>query len=342
MQMIELENRNGCKAALSTLGASVRSLHVPTKRGNLIDVVLGLSSEDAYKNDELYIGVTIGRYSGRIAGGQFKLPGGVVRLDQNQPPNHLHGGVTGLHQRHWVISELAGDSAEFSCRSPDGEGGYPGSLDVCVRYTLRADNALQIDYRAVSDADTVINLTNHSYFNLAGHDRGSALSHCLEIRSSQIAEIDKESIPTGRTVPVEGTLFDFRSPAVVGQRIDREDPQLELAGGFDHAWVLEGGEEQLHEPVAILFAAESGVSMRVSTDQTSIQFYSANFVPDAWVGKSGATYGAHQGLCLETQHLPNSPNEPAFPSTLLRAGDVFRSQTVYAFDVGYPSEWADA
>ena len=338
--LIELTNSQGSRATLSPLGACLRSLHIPSLDGELIDVVLGLPSENAYESDDRCIGVTVGRYCGRIAGGEFSLPSGLVRLDRNQPPNHIHGGESGLHERTWTVYKASPRSVEFFCKSPDGESGYPGNLDVWVRYTLNENNALQIDYRAVSDADTVVNLTNHSYFNLAGHGSGDALSHHLSIRSDRIAELDSESIPMTRFIPVQGTPFDFRVPTVVGDKIGLEHPQLALAGGFDHAWLLDGGEGQLEKPVAVLYSADTGISMRVSTDQTSIQFYSANFLPGNWVGKGGATYGVHQGLCLETQHLPNSPNEPSFPTTMLRAGETFRSRTVYEFGTGMPREWA--
>ncbi|MEM1155835.1 MAG: aldose epimerase family protein [Pseudomonadota bacterium] len=340
MQIIELRNRNDCRATLSALGAGLRSLCVPSDDGELVDVVLGLPGEQAYTMDDKYIGVTVGRYCGRIAGGELSLPRGDVRLDRNQPPNHIHGGESGLHQRTWTVSEAALQSVEFSCTSPDRESGYPGNLDVWVRYTLRENNALQIDYRAVSDADTVINLTNHSYFNLGGHDSGDALSHHLSIRSDRIAELDGESIPTGRFLSVQDTPFDFRAPAVIEEKIGLEHPQLALAGGFDHGWLLDGGEGQLDEPVAILYSPGTGIFMRVSTDQSSVQFYSASSLPGNWAGKDGAAYGAHQGLCLETQHLPNSPNEPSFPTTMLRAGDTFLSRTVYEFGTGMPGEWA--
>ena len=337
--LFAISNAHGCTAVLSSLGACLRSLNVPSASGKSLDVVLGLADEQAYAHDELFMGVTAGRYSGRIAGGKLSLHGATRQLACNDHSNHIHGGAGGLHSRHWYAVPLSRRQLQFFYYSPQDEEGYPGNLRVSVVYQLHEHNALQIDYRADCDAETVINLTNHSYFNLNGHASGDVLNHELQILSGHIAELDRQCIPTGQFLAVAGLPFDFREPRCIGDRINMPHPQLHLAGGFDHGWIFKGGGQQLEHPMARLYAPASGIALEVFSDQTSLQFYSGNNLPQRWNGKDAAIYGQRQGLCLETQHLPNSPNESRFPSTRLMPGETYASSTVFSFSTGRPAAW---
>ncbi len=328
---VELTNANGCSVQISAMGCSVLSLRVPDRMGQLVDVVLGYEHLADYQRNALFLGCVVGPYAGRIDGGKFLLNGTPVQLAVDASGHHLHGGEWGLHRRVWELLEQDVGSATFSCATVAGEGGYPAGIHVLVRYTLDHRNRLQIAYEAQTGAATVINLTNHSYFNLGGHDQGRALDQYLTIASDRYALLREDLVPTGEFADVRGTPMDFTRSRRIGRDINQAHSQLRYARGYDHGWMLNERAATGQRPAAVLYAASTGISMAVYTDQPSIQFYSGNFLPDDWRGKGGSRYGAHQGVCLETQHLPNSPNQPGFPSTVLDAGQTFRSSTWLEF-----------
>ena len=327
VERLEIANSSGCRATLSPVGASLMSLWVPDREGNLVDVVLGFDEPSEYLGNEWYLGCTVGRYAGRIAAGELMLEGVRYQLPLNEGNNHLHGGADGFHRQLWCPEECTASRVVFSYTSEAGAQGYPGKLDVRVGFRLDETNALRIEYQATTTAATVINLTNHSYFNLAGHDKGDICDHWLTIPADRYVELDGEGIPSGRLLPVDGTDFDFRQARQIGERIDGRCPQLDLAGGYDHCWVQGSGTSARQE--AIVRCERTGIGMTVVTDQPGVQFYTGNQLPLKWRGKG--EYGHRQGLCLETQHLPNSPNEPGFPATALRPGQVYQSSTEYQF-----------
>ncbi|GGK57585.1 aldose 1-epimerase [Planomonospora parontospora subsp. parontospora] len=296
------------RAAVLSYGAVVQSLEVSG-----VDVVLGCGTLEDYLTRSRYFGAVVGRYGNRIAGGRFTLDGAAHELPVNDGPNSLHGGPGGFSSRVWRVADASPSAVTLEYVSPDGEEGYPGTLTASVTYTL-TDDALVLDYRATTDAPTVLNLTNHSYFNLAGAGSGDVLGHVVRIDADHYLPVDSTKIPTGELAPVAGTPFDFTTPRAIGERID--DPAL--GGGYDHCYVLRGDIE-VREPV-------SGRVMRVTTTEPGVQFYSGNML-DGVV----TDYGRHAGLCLETQRFPDSPNRPEFPSTVLRPGEEFTSGTVYRF-----------
>jgi aldose 1-epimerase len=325
-----LTNRSGMEVAISNYGATVVSLKVPDRQGKLADVVLGCDTLAGYESKENpYFGAVIGRYANRIANGQFTLDGKTYQVPKNDGPNSLHGGTIGFNKRLWQVREAAGDHITLHYLSPDGEEGYPGNLNVTVTYTLAPDNALRIDYTATTDKDTVLNLTNHSYFNLAGQGSGDILKHELMLKADRFTPVSKTLIPTGELRSVAGTPFDFRRPAAIGARINDKNQQLEFGRGYDHNWVLNNsGKLALAARVTEPF---SGRVLEVLTDQPGIQFYSGNFLDGTIKGKDGKVYGHRYALCLETQHFPDSPNHANFPSTELKPRQTFRSTTVYRF-----------
>jgi aldose 1-epimerase len=331
VQRYVLTNSNGLEARIITYGGALVSLRVPDRAGALADVVLGFDSLAPYLGDHPYFGSLIGRYANRIARGRFTLDGRSYSLPLNDGVNHLHGGPRGFHTVLWQADAAVSQPAQLTLRyrSRDGEEGYPGNLDVEVRYTLTDSNELKLDYRAAADNATVVNLTNHAYFNLAG--AGTILGHVLQVSASRYLALDPTRIPLGVALPVEGTPFDFRSPERIGQRIDEPYDQLRIGPGYDHTWVLDKGIDEisfaaeLHDPV-------SGRAMGVYTTQPGLQVYSGNFLDGTIVGKDGVAYPKHAGICLETQHFPDSPNQPDFPSTRLTSGDRFEHTTIYRFD----------
>lgn len=326
-----LRNPSGIQADIMDYGGVVVRLLTPDRNGNPGDIVLGHDHAEPYFSLETspYFGALIGRYGNRIAGGRFTLDGQTHQLPVNNGPNSLHGGTRGFNQRLWTGRPLAdGPALELTYLSPDGEEGYPGNLSVRVTYTLTGDDALQIDYEARADAPTILNLTNHTYWNLGGDAGRDILGHELTLRADHITPVDETLIPTGELLPVEGTPFDFRQPTPIGARVDEPNEQLRFAGGYDHNFVL-GGEGL--RSVAEVRDPESGRRVEVFTDQPGVQFYSGNFLDGSIVGKGGRVYGHRWALCLETQHFPDSPNHPNFPSTVLRPGETFTSRTVYAF-----------
>ncbi|WP_216326997.1 aldose epimerase family protein [Deinococcus aestuarii] len=329
-----LRNRHGLQADIMDFGGVVVRLLTPDREGRPGDIVLGHDQAGPYfdPGTSPYFGALIGRYGNRIAGGSFTLDEKTYRLARNNGPNALHGGERGFHLRLWQGRPLTaedGPALELSYLSPDGEEGYPGTLLVRVTYTLTQGDALRIDYEATTDAPTVLNLTNHTYWNLSGDARRDILGHELTVQADHITPVDETLIPTGELLAVGGTPFDFRQGTAVGARVNQDDEQLGFAGGYDHNFVLRGGEglkaaATLHDPA-------SGRRVEVFTTQPGMQVYSGNFLDGSIVGKGGRRYGHRWAVCLETQHFPDSPHWPGFPSTVLRPGERFTSRTVYAF-----------
>jgi len=320
------------EVAVLTYGGIVQSLHAPDRDGRPADVVLGFDEVRRYQEASPYFGALVGRYANRIAGGRFELDGHAYEVPVNNGPNSLHGGAGGFDKKVWRAEELAGAAGvRLSLTSSDGDQGYPARLDVTVTYTVDGDS-LRIDYEARNaepegGPSTVLNLTNHSYWNLAGEGSGTVGGHELQVNASRYLPVDATSIPLGGPAPVEGTPFDFRTPTAIGSRWREGDDQLAGAGGFDHNLVLDPSSEPslaavVHEPV-------SGRVLEVWTDQPGVQFYSGNFLDGTLRGKSGRLYRQGDAFCLETQHWPDSPNHPDYPSTVLRPQQTFRTTTVY-------------
>ncbi|MDZ7345855.1 MAG: galactose mutarotase [candidate division KSB1 bacterium] len=333
VELFTLTNQSGMKVQITNYGGTIVSLWVPDKNGVLGDVVLGHDNLEGYLKASPYFGSTIGRYGNRIAQGRFTLDGVEYRLAQNNGANHLHGGVRGFDKQIWEAKARRGKNKaaiELSRVSPDGEEGYPGELYARVTFTLTDDNALQIDYLAKTNKPTVCNLTNHSYFNLRDGGASTILDHLLQIDADYYLPVDAGLIPVGKPAPVEGTPFDFRTPTRIGERIDQQDEQLANGGGYDHNWVL-NGENGVLRRVATLSDTVSGRVMEIYTTEPGLQFYSGNFLDGTIKGKNGVVYAHRSGLCLETQHFPDSPNRPDFPSVVLRPGQVYRSTTIYKF-----------
>jgi aldose 1-epimerase len=328
-----LTNGNGLEASIITYGGTLTALRVPDRNGTLSDVVLGFDSLESYLGEHPYFGSLIGRYGNRIADGRFTLDGVSYTLARNNGANHLHGGPNGFHRAIWqaqTITSGDGPTLELRYLSRDGEEGYPGNLSVTVRYTLTEQNELRLDYQAQTDQATVINLTNHSYFNLAGN--GDILGHQLELLADHFLPVDDNQIPLGQLQPVHGTPMDFTRATPIGARIGEDDEQLRAGQGYDHTWVLNGGTAQAGL-AARLYDPSSGRVMEVETTEPGIQFYSGNLLDGSVTGKGGQIYQKHAALCLETQHFPDSPNQPRFPSTVLRPGDTYRQTTAYRFAV---------
>jgi aldose 1-epimerase len=324
---------SGHEVRISTYGGVVVSLKTPDRSGKSADVVLGFDSVDGYVSNfngssDAFFGAIIGRYANRIAHGSFTLDGQKYSLPRNDGENTLHGGPHGFNNVVWKGKTIA-NGVELTYFSKDGEEGFPGNLTATVRYTL-VKGDLRIEYSATTDKDTVVNLTNHSYFNLAGH--GYILNHQLTLHASRFTPVDARLIPTGELKPVDSTPFDFRKATAVGARIGADDPQLHLGHGYDHNWVLDSGGGKLAE-AAELYDPSSGRDLKVLTDQPGIQFYSGNFLNGSIKGKGGRAYELHAALCLETQHFPDSPNHPDFPTTELKPGQRYHTITIYRFSV---------
>jgi aldose 1-epimerase len=330
-----LAGDGGMTVVVLTYGGIVQTLEVPDRDGVPVNVVLGLATADRYlAGNPPYLGALIGRYANRIAGGAFTLDGQEHQLPVNNPPNSLHGGTQGFDKRVWAATGVDG-GVELAYTSPGGEMGYPGTLSVTVRYTLTGGNALRIDYQATTDAATVVNLTNHSYLNLAGEAAGSVEGHRLQLHAGRYTPTDATNIPTGELAPVAGTPFDFTSPHTIGERIGEDDEQLRFGLGYDHNYVLDRPDGADGSLVAAARVSEpgSGRVLDVETTEPGLQLYSGNQLDGSLTGPGGVAYGPRAGLCLETQHFPDSPNQPGFPSTVLRPGEVYRSATVYRFGI---------
>ena len=336
VDLYTLTNASGMEVRAMTYGGIILSLRVPDRDGNLGDVVLGYDALDGYLEASPYFGAIIGRYGNRIGGGQFTLDGEEYSLAANNGPNALHGGLKGFDKVVWQAESFQNDEGVgvvFSYTSPDGEEGYPGTLEATVTYTLTDANELVFDYHAVTDKATPVNLTQHTYFNLAGGGAGDILGHELTLNASQFTPVDSTLIPTGEILNVDDTPFDFRTPNAIGARIDADDEQIGFGGGYDHNYVLDRGEGDSLALAARVHEPTSGRVMEVSTTEPGVQFYSGNFLDGSITGKGGHVYGHRTGFCLETQHYPDSPNKPDFPSTILQPGQEYRSRTAYSFSV---------
>ena len=326
-----LANRHGMQVKVLDLGAIISEVHVPDRNGKMADVVLGFDSVAPYLANKAFLGALIGRFGNRIAKGQFSLDGKDYQLAINNAPNHLHGGEQGFHQVLWQAVPFETDEAvgiTFTRSSPYGEDGYPGKLDVTLVYELNNDNALSLRYHAVTDQATPVNLTNHSYFNLAG--QGDMLAHEIVIHADRYTPVDAGSIPTGELADVAGTPFDLRTPTAIGSGIAFDHPQIAIGRGYDHNFVLNKQAGQALSLAATVREPQSGRVMEVYTEEPGVQFYSGNFLDGSQQGK-GITHTHRSAFCLETQHFPDSPNHPHFPDSILRPGQEYRTTTVYRF-----------
>jgi aldose 1-epimerase len=335
VEIFTLTNANGVEVRTMPYGAVIVSLRVPDRAGRIDDVVLGFDTLDGYLARTTYFGAVVGRYGNRIAKGQFTLDGRSYQLATNNGPNHLHGGVKGFDKQLWHAEPFDRDGrvgVAYTLTSADGDQGYPGTLNVKVTYTLSPANELTVEYEGTTDRSTVINLTQHSFFNLAGDGSGDILGHKLTLDADRFTPVDATLIPTGEPAPVDGTPFDFRQPATIGARIDADHPQLRHGTGYDHNWVINGSPGTLRH-AARVEDPSTGRTLDVSTTEPGVQFYAGNFLDGTITGKSGHVYKRRAGLCLETQHFPDSPNKPQFPSTVLRPGETYRSRTVFTFGV---------
>ena len=331
VKLFTLTNATGAEVRITEYGGIVVSIRVPDRDGRLGDIALGYDGLADYVADNPFFGTITGRYANRIAGGRFKLDGKFFQLAKNDGENALHGGVRGFDKVVWNGTPLeSGDGVALNYVSPDGEEGYPGKLETIVTYTWTDDNELRIDYVAQTDKPTVVNLTNHSYFNLADGGAGSVLDHQLTVNADRYTPADSASMPTGEIASVGGTPFDFRRPQTLGARIGDDHPQLESNGGYDVNFVLNSGQPGL-ALAATVFEPSSGRAMDVLTDQPGIHLYTGNYLNGSHVGIGGVAHEQHSALCLETQHFPDSPNQPAFPSTVLRPGETYSTTTAYRF-----------
>jgi aldose 1-epimerase len=336
VDLYTLTNASGMEVRVVTYGGIILSLRVPDRDGKLGDVVLGYDALARYFKASPYFGSIIGRYGNRIARGRFTLDGKEYTLAGNNGPNALHGGLKGFDKVVWRAAPFEKDEGVgvvFSYTSRDGEEGYPGKLDAKVTYTLADANTLRFDYHAVTNKPTPVNLTQHSYFNLAGDGAGDVLGHELLLKAKSFTPVDSTLIPTGEIRSVAGTPFDFTAPHTIGERIGAEDEQIKFGGGYDHNFVLDREAGDSLQLAARVYEPTSGRVMEVSTTEPGVQFYSGNFLDGSITGKAGHVYRQRTGFCLETQHYPDSPNKPAFPSTILKPGQEYRSRTVYAFSV---------
>jgi aldose 1-epimerase len=319
------------EARITNYGGIIVSLRTPDRDGKLDDIVLGYDSLDKYIAKTAYFGAIIGRYANRLAHGSFQLDGKTYSIPKNNGDNTLHGGIRGFDKVVWTAREIK-DGIELTYVSKDGEEGFPGTLTTTVRYTLEG-GALRIEYSATTDKDTVLNLTNHSYFNLAGQGNGDVLKHVVKMNASKITPVDANLIPTGELMSVEGTPFDFRTPHAIGERIDTNNEQLRLGMGYDHNFVLDHAEGQLAE-AAEVYEPTTGRILKVLTTQPGVQLYTGNHLDGSITGKQGRVYKPRFAFCLETQHYPDSPNHANFPSTELKPGEKFHSVTVFQFSAG--------
>lgn len=335
INLYTLKNTSGVSVQTMEYGARVVSILVPDRKGVLGNVVLGHDTLEEYLADGDFLGATVGRYANRIAGGQAEIDGTVYSLSQNENGNTLHGGFQGFHQKVWRLKCSDNDdeapSITFAYRSADGEEGFPGNLDISIRYTLTTDNALVIDYTAKTDAATFVNLTNHSFFNLTGNPARDILSHELQINADYVTAASGNLIPTGELTPVAGTAADFRKAKTVGQDIHADDPFLRQCNGYDHNFVLSG--EPGMKKVAEVFDQSTGRVMLTFTDMPGMQLYTANGFPDGIYVNGGIPLQAHHALCLETQFYPDSPNHEHFPSAVLHPDETYRHTTTYKFEV---------
>ena len=327
IRLYTLTNKNGMTVEFSNYGATIIAVHVPDKDGNVENVTLGYDDHAGLSGGKSYFGCVVGRYANRIAGASFAIGDKKYSVPQNDGPNSLHGGINSIDKQVWK-ARVMNDALKFTITMEDGENGYPGNMQVTVVYSLRDDNSLVIDYTATTDQETVLNLTNHAYFNLSGNPEQTILNHEIMINADAFTPVDSTLIPTGELKPVKGTAFDFTAPTVIEKKINLEDEQLRLGRGFDHNFVLNKSNPE--SPAVVVTEPVSGRKMEVFTTEPGVQFYTGNFLNGAEKGR-GTAFQHRTGFCLETQHFPDSPNQPSFPTTLLKPGETFRSQTVYRF-----------
>ena len=329
-RLFTIQNDKGMEIKVSDYGATLVQVRVPDKEGRLLDVVLGYDDVQGYEAGNAFFGATIGRVANRIGNGEFRLGGRTYELTRNDGQNTLHGGRDFYNKRIWKTGETQEDHVEFLMDSPSGDQGFPGNVKISVTYTLTKDNEVKIHYRAVPDADTLMNLTNHSYFNLSGHASGTVLDQEVMLYADAYARADSQSIPTGEIVPVSGTPMDFRQLKPVGAEIEEAYEALEFGKGYDHNWVLNGNG---YRKAAFIRSKESGIAMEVYTDLPGMQFYTANFV-DHEKGKAGAVYNMRQAACFETQYFPDAVHKDHFEGPEVKAGEVYETTTAYRFVKG--------
>ncbi len=334
VDLYTLTNANGLVMKVTNYGGIVVSFIVPDRDGNMADIVLGYDQLEGYVENNPYFGCIVGRYGNRIGKAKFSLEGQEYTLAANNGENSLHGGIKGFDKVVWDAAPVTNDTSVavvFKYLSPDGEEGFPGNLEVTVTYTLTNDNEFKIDYHAATDKTTVVNLTHHSYWNLAGEGSGDILGHELMLNADTFTPVDAGLIPTGELPSVEGTPMDFRVPTAIGARIDEDYEQLNFGKGYDHNWVLNKEKEGVMTLAATLYEPETGRFMEIFTEEPGIQFYSGNFLDGSIIGKSDVPYEFRNGLCLETQHYPDSPNKPDFPSVVLKPGEEYKTTTIHKF-----------
>lgn len=330
VELFTLRSPRGLVVSITNYGGIVTSIMAPDKSGVTADVALGFSSLDAYLKPNPYFGAIVGRYGNRIAKAKFVLNGKTYTLAANNGPNSLHGGTAGFDKKVWQAKVRNDGGLELTMTSPDGDEGYPGALTTQVVYTVTPENELRIEYSLTSDKDTVANVTNHSYFHLDGEGSGTILDHVLQIDADEFTPVDATLIPTGQLMTVDGTPFDFRTPHAIGERIENPHEQIRYGGGYDHNFVIRGAPGTLRRAARVK-APRGGRVMEVWTSEPGMQFYTGNFLDGTLTGKAGVSYGKRFGFCMETQHFPDSPNQPSFPTTLIRAGETRQSTTTYRF-----------
>jgi aldose 1-epimerase len=335
VSLYTLDSGNGLVLQVTNYGLRVVSLWTPDKHGRYSDVSVGYDNIERYIHNEgeRFLGSIVGRYANRIANGAFTLDGVEYRLPQNNNGQTLHGGIYGLDRVVWQVDSANATAIRFSYLSPDGDEGFPGNLKIAVEYSVTPENEFKITYEAETDKPTVVNLSNHTFFNLKGEGNGDITDHVLTIYADHITPVNLFLIPTGELLPVDGTPFDFRQPVRIGERINDEHPQIKNGNGYDHNWALSPVKKQAVELAVTLHEPQSGRTMEVYTDQPGVQFYSGNFFNGRANGKHGKPVGFRESLALETQHFPDSPNQPAFPSTRLNPGEVYRHTCIYKFKV---------
>jgi aldose 1-epimerase len=332
VQIFELTNRNGVTIKATNYGGKVISLMVPDRNGIMDDVVLGYDAVTDYLHGNPFFGAIIGRFANRIANGRFELNGKAYQLAINNRNNSLHGGSGGFHNVLWKTESVTEKRIQFTYYSPDGEEGFPGNVEVRATYELSDENEFVISYQASTDRVTLVNLSHHSFYNLAGAGNGDILNHKMTIYADRFCPIDENLIPTGKLVDIAGTPFDFRQPTKIGEHIEETNDQIRLANGYDHNWVLNKINNDL-TLAASVYEPISGRAMEVFTTEPGLQFYSGNFLDGSDIGKAGKKYDYRSAFCLEPQHFPDSPNHPNFPSTVLKPGDIYQQKTIYKFSV---------
>lgn len=331
VELYYLKNNAGMQIVVSNFGAHLIGAWLPDRRGNLTSVILGFDNIEGLALQKNYYGATVGRYANRIAQGKFTLEDKKYTLPINNGPNSLHGGINNFSFKMWQANQIDSRTIELECFSGHMDEGYPGNLKAKVTYSLTDDNEIVINYEATTDRTTVVNLTNHAYFNLNGEGNGDILYHVVQILADKYTPTDKTAIPTGEILPVKGTPLDFTQPERIGKRISSDHPQIKIGFGYDHNYVL--NSHSMHSPVAIVTGDLTDIKMEVFTDQPGMQFYTGNYMSGTNTLRGGVKDKARTGFALETQHFPDSPNKPQFPSTVLKPGEVYKTQTIYKLSV---------